>query len=87
MASDEPVLVEKNHLCCIFQAKAVTLDGLWIHLSPDDADLKGLQEAAQASALEAFRSHNNLNKDVSQVCCISMCCVKTSGSVPFKRQL
>ena len=51
----------------MLQAKAVTLNGLWVHLSPEDATLKELQQAAQASALTAYRSRNNLNKDIDQV--------------------
>ena len=51
----------------MLQAKAVTLNGLWVHLSPEDATLKELQQAAQASALNAYRSRNNLNKDIDQV--------------------
>lgn len=51
----------------LIKAKAVTLNGLWVHLSPEDATLKELQQAAQASALNAYRSRNNLNKDIDQI--------------------
>ena len=52
----------------LLQAKAVSLDGLWVHLAPEDADLRVFQAKAQQDEVTALRSHNNLNRDPNTVC-------------------